>query len=239
MQNRTSRRQTDAVKLKRLCMAALFCALAFASTFVVHIKVTFLTLDVKDAIVTVAGLLFGPLYALAISTVVALLEFFAQGETGLWGFLMDILSTATFSTVCALIYQYKKNLRGAIVGLCASVLTMTSAMLLFNLFVTPLYMGVTRDAVVAMIPTLLLPFNFVKAVLNAATVMLLYKPISRAMKAAGVMPALSVGSQGMERESTHHSRTFSLVITAVALIVIALCVTVLLEFLKGRVELGA
>ncbi len=233
-----SKRQRNAVKLKKLCMAALFCALAFASTFFVHFKVAFLTLDIKDAIVTVAGLLFGPLYALAISAAVSLLEFFSQGETGVWGFLMDILSTATFSTTCALIYQYKKNFKGAIVGLCASALAMTSAMLLFNLFVTPIYMGVSRAEVVTMIPTLLLPFNLIKAVLNAATVMILYKPISRAMKAAGVLPSVATLEDMREADGKQRWR-FSLVMTAVALVIIVLCVTALLVFMNGRVELGS
>ena len=84
-------------------MAALFCALAYASTFIMHIKVGFLTFDIKDAVVTIAGLLFGPIYALVISVTVALLEFISMGETGFWGLLMDILSTATFATTCALI----------------------------------------------------------------------------------------------------------------------------------------
>ena len=51
-------------------MAALFCALAIASTYIMHIKVMFLTFDAKDAVITIAGLLFGPIYSIAISLVV-------------------------------------------------------------------------------------------------------------------------------------------------------------------------
>ena len=43
-------------------------------------------------------------------------------------------------------------------------------------------MHVSRTEVVALIPSLLLPFNLIKGVLNAAMVLLLYKPLSRTLK---------------------------------------------------------
>jgi hypothetical protein len=46
-------------------------------------------------------------------------------------------------------------------------------------------MHVTQAEVVALIPTLLLPFNAVKAVLNAALTLCLYKPISTVLKKSG------------------------------------------------------
>ena len=137
----STKKQNSSQKIKMLCMAALFCALAYASTFIMHIKVGFLTFDIKDAVVTIAGLLFGPIYALVISVTVALLEFISMGETGFWGLLMDVLSTATFSVTCALIYKYKKNLWGAIAGLLASILAMTAVMVLGNIFITPILLN--------------------------------------------------------------------------------------------------
>ncbi len=221
-------------------MAALFCALAYASTFIFHFKVMFLTFDVKDAVVTLAGLLFGPVYSLSISLITALLEFISMGETGFWGLLMDILSTATFSTVCALIYKYKKNIKGAIIGLVASVFGMTVVMLLFNIFITPIYMGVARAEVIALLPTLFLPFNLVKAVMNSAVVMILYKPISTALKAARMLPheQSSVNSatlDGTEQRKRHI--IFSSVVTAVGLAIIALCVVIFVFFMNGKFEI--
>ncbi len=229
----------NAAKIKKLCMAALFCALAFASTFIFHFKVMFLTFDVKDAVVTLAGLLFGPLYSISISLAVAILEFISMGETGFWGLLMDILSTATFSTVCALIYKYKKNINGAIAGLAASVAAMTAVMLLFNIFITPIYMGVARAEVIALIPSLFLPFNLVKAVMNSAIVMILYKPISTALKAAKVLPReakpLRNGDELLAEEKKRHF-LFSVTVTAVGAAVIVLCVLIFVFFMNGKFE---
>ena len=233
-------RQSSSAKIKKLCMAALFCALAYASTFIFHFKVMFLTFDIKDAIVTLAGLLFGPIYSLSISAIVSLLEFISMGETGFWGFFMDILSTATFSTVCALIYKYKKNIKGAIVGLIASVFSMTAVMLLFNIFITPIYMGVSRAEVIALIPSLFLPFNLLKAVMNSAVIMILYKPISVALKAAKVLPKnelMKDVSAASAEDGKKKNIIFSLVVSCVSVAIIVLCVLIFVFVMHGRFEI--
>jgi riboflavin transporter FmnP len=223
-------------------MAALFCALAFASTCVLRINVMFLTFDSKDAIITIAGLLFGPVYSLSISLVVSIIEFISIGDTGFWGFLMDFLSTAIFSTTCALIYKYKKNIKGAVIGLVASVFTMTAFMLLFNLFIVPLYTpNYTTATVAQMVPTLFLPFNLTKATLNAALVLILYKPASIAMKATRVLPPSAVNLSTQSHEDTKERRKrnlkFSLIVSAAGLVVAVLCIVVFFVFLGGSFEL--
>ncbi len=223
-------------------MAALFCALAFASMFVMRINVMFLTFDAKDAIITIAGLLFGPIYSIVISLAVSLIEFISIGDTGFWGFLMDFLSTALFSTVCALIYKYKKNIKGAVIGLVSAVFAMTAFMILFNLFIVPLYTpNFTTAAVAKMVPTLFLPFNLTKATLNAAIVLILYKPASTAMKAARVLPSNPLSQKADESVTPEQRKKknliFSLVVTGIGLVVAAFCVVVLLVFLDGSFNL--
>jgi len=194
----------------------------------------FLSFDVKDAVVTLAGLLFGPIYSLSISVVVALLEFITMGETGFWGLLMDILSTATFSTVCALIYKYKKNIWGAMTGLVSSVFAMTAVMLIFNIFITPIYMKVDRSTVIALLPTLFLPFNVVKGIMNAAIVMILYKPISRAVKASRVLGAPTERRAVDKKQQT----IMSLLMPGIGLVLIAISVLVFIFVLNGSFVLG-
>jgi len=174
-----------------MVVMALFVALAYATMFVFRFNVVFLTFDLKDVFLTIGGLLFGPVAAVAMSLLTAFLEFITVGDTGPYGFIMNFASSAVFTSVCALVYKYRKKLSGAFVGLVAAVFAMTAVMIILNLFVTPLYMDNTTSADVAkMIPTLLLPFNLTKAVFNASFVLLLYKPASRALKAAGVKPSL-------------------------------------------------
>ena len=170
-------------KVKRITAVAVFAALAYVIHFV-HIPVGFLNLDFKDVVMAIAGMYFGPVAGLTLSVLVPILEF-PTSETGPYGLIMNIISSTSFVLVASLIYKFKKKLWGAIVALCAAVLTMTAVMMVANLYVTPYYMGVSQAEVVALIPRVLLPFNATKAVLNAALTLCLYKPVTTALKKSG------------------------------------------------------
>jgi riboflavin transporter FmnP len=175
-------RLTSSNKLRRIVLVAVFGALAYALMLVIHFKVSFLTLDLKDAVITLSGLYFGPGAALSLSLLVPLLELISVSDTGIYGFLMNFISTATLSVTASLIYRYKRSLLGAIIALLSAAAATVGVMMLFNLWVTPYYMGVPVQTVKSMIPTLLLPFNTVKSCMNVGFVLLLYKPISAVMQ---------------------------------------------------------
>ncbi len=183
-----SKRGQSLSTTRRLTLTAVFAALAFAAMFVFRFNVTFLTFDLKDTVITISGLMLGPVVALTVSLLVAVLEFITVGDTGWYGFLMNFASSATFSVVCAVVYRYNKKLVGAIIALVSGVVALVAVMLTLNLLVTPLYMGASRSTVVDMIPALLLPFNAAKGAVNAALVLILYKPVRQAMQAAKLMP---------------------------------------------------
>lgn len=175
--------------LKKLICIALFCALAYIVSFCFPIKVSFLTFDAKDSIIAVGGMFFGPLSALVMSIIVPFLEFITTSDTGLYGFIMNFLSSAAFSVTASLVYKYRRKISGAVIGLIVAVFVTTGIMMIANLFITPFYMSVPREEVATMIPTLLLPFNLVKTILNSALVLLLYKPIITALRATKLVPA--------------------------------------------------
>ena len=185
---RSKRGQTLSVA-RRITLTAVFAALAFSAIFIFRFNVgTFLTFDLKDSIITLSGLLLGPGTAFSVSLLVALLEFVVDNDTGWYGLIMNFASSAAFSVVCASMYRYRKTLSGAILGLTLAVLSMVLIMLSLNLLITPLYTGLPRPQVAGMIPTLLLPFNLIKGTVNAALVLILYKPIRRALHAARLLP---------------------------------------------------
>ena len=174
--------------IKKVVGMAMFAALAYGVTFVFRIPVQFLTFDAKDAILTIAAFIYGPISALIMSLVPALIEFVTISGTGFWGFLMNFASSACFSFSAAVIYRWKRSFNGAIMGLYLSVLSTTALMMLLNILITPIYMKVPRDVVIDLLPSLLLPFNLAKALMNAAIAMFLYKPVSLAMKRARLIP---------------------------------------------------
>lgn len=238
MRAQTKRREAT----RRLVMIGLFSAMAYVVMLVLHIKVSFLTLDVKDAVITLCGLYFGPVSALIISVLVPLLEFITVSTTGVYGLIMNILGSVSFSVTASLIYKYKKTLWGAIVALFTGAFAMVAVMLLANLFITPYYMGVTADAVRGMIPTLLLPFNAVKAVLNVGFVLLFYKSLSRALRKTGFLPRSKSVREGADDASAAPVRakrfTTTIVMTAVAVLLIAAAMVLIFTVLGGKFTFG-
>ncbi len=226
----------------RMVVMALFCALAYATMFVFRFNVTFLTFDLKDVFLTIGGLLFGPIAAVVMSLLVALLEFITVGDTGFYGFLMNFVSSAVFTSVCALVYGYRKKLSGAVLGLVSAVVMMTGVMMIMNLLVTPLYMtNTTMGDVAKMIPTLLLPFNLTKAIFNASLVLLLYKPVSRALKVAGFKPSPARHPSAEEPEQTFDARKSfnrknTFITLAIGAVLLALAALTFVFILHGNME---
>lgn len=172
-------------RIRTVVAVGVFCALAYVACVLFHFRASFLTFDLKDAVMTVGAMLFGPLYGLAMTLVVALLEMLTVSTTGFYGFIMNVLASASFVCVASLIYMHWRTMTGALVGTACGIFSMTAVMMAANLIITPFYMGVTAADVAGMIPTLLLPFNLTKAVFNASLVFILYKPISTALSRAG------------------------------------------------------
>lgn len=170
--------------IKKMVICAIFVAMSYVCVCVFRIKVSFLTLDIKDAVITTSAMILGPIVGVVVSIAVALIEMLTISDTQFYGFIMNFLSSATFAVVAATIYRFRRSLFGAVVSLVAASFSVTAVMMLANLFITPFYMGVDRSTVAGLIPTLLLPFNLTKAVLNSAIVMIIYKPIATALKRA-------------------------------------------------------
>jgi len=223
---------TFSKRLKRHTTVAMLCALAFLCTVLIKFPVMFLTMDVKDSIIVLCTLFFGVPSGIIAAVIVPLLEYFTISGTREYGLIMNVISSVALCVPVGLIYRYKKTLKGAILGLCVSVASMTSIMMIANLFITPYYMGVSQADVAALIPSVLLPFNLVKGVLNAAIVLLLYKPLSRTLKKAHL-----IGNDVVENATPEvRNKKKSVVITVVALAAIAISLVVIFVVLGGRVS---
>ena len=207
-------KNTNKINTRKITGVAMFSALAFVVVAVCQFipKVVFLTPDAKDAVIVIASFIYGPLVAPVISFAVAFLEFITFSSTGPWGLLMNFISSSAFSLTASLLYKYKKNLSFAIIGLTLSVVLTTAVMIPLDILIVPLFApAISVEAVIALIPNLLLPFNFAKTLLNSAVALLLYKPIINAMRSAGLLPgtkfktefnkstaiSLSVGALGL------------------------------------------
>ena len=214
-------------RIKATVLVAMFSAIAFVSTVLCGYfpKVAgFLSLDVKDAIIVLCSLILGPISGLVIAILVPVLESFTISVTGWYGLVMNMLSSATFVLVTGYIYKVKRTFYGAIVALLAGAFSVTAVMMVANLLITPLYLtymiGVPTDmrAVMALIPKTLLPFNLIKAILNAAIVLMLYKPLSMTLKKIGVIES---SSENVSNNTMSRARGIVVTLISVAIIVAA------------------
>lgn len=227
-------RENNSQKVKKLTIIALFCAMSFIVSVILPIKVMFLTLDFKDTVSAICGMFFGPAAGLFCAVVVPFIEFL-YSDTGVYGLIMNLLSSITFVGVSTLIYKYKKSIWGAVAGLATAAFATVAVMLVANLFVTPYYMGVTQDAVIELIPKVIFPFNLVKSILNASITMLIYKPISRVLKKLGVSKTFSAGGAGgAQTNAVTVSKTSSLVVALVSAVIVILAFLVLFFVLGGK-----
>ena len=183
--------------VKKLVLLAMLAAMAYIIVSVIRIPVVlFLKYEPKDVVITIGGFLLGPMASFIVSLVVSLLEMVTISETGPIGCLMNLISTCAFSCTAAALYKRKHTLSGAISGLVIGSAFMVVVMLLWNWLITPLYMGVARSAVEGMLLPVFLPFNALKAGLNSALVMLLYKPMSTGLRKTGLLESSQSKASG-------------------------------------------
>ena len=174
---------------RKTVLIAMLAAVAYIMVALIRVPVVlFLSYEPKDVIITIGGFLLGPMAAFIISLVVSLVEMVTISQTGIIGCIMNLLATCSFACVAALIYKKKHDLWGAVLGLPAGSVSMIAVMLLWNWLITPLYLGGTREAVEAMLLPVFLPFNALKAGLNSAFVLAVYKPLTTALRKTRLLP---------------------------------------------------
>lgn len=209
-------------RTNKLAVIAMLSAVAYLVMVVGRIPVVlFLKYDPKDIIITIGGFLFGPLTAFTMSALVSFVEMFTVSATGFIGLLMDIISSCSFACTAAIIYKKKHNYKGAILGLITGWLITTVVMLLWNYLITPIYLGYPREAVVKLLIPAFLPFNLLKGGLNASIVMLIYKPLSKALRSANLMPRVAETCTNRKKVTIGSVLVSSLIIVSCILLILA------------------
>lgn len=215
------------VDFKKITVIGMLCAVSYLCVFLFKFKVSFLTFDFKDAFLAIISFLYGPLYSVVSAVTVAFLEFISVSDTGVYGFLMNAISSAAFAGVCGLFYKYKHSFYGAVTGAVIAVVFTTLVMLLGNWLITPFYMGVERGQVVAMIPTLLLPFNLIKGIVNMSITLIIYKPITSALKRTGLI---------VDKSNNTNKKRF-LLLSVISFCLIIICVLLIFFIFDGSFQL--
>ena len=206
-----------------IAAVSMFAAVSYVAVLVAKVIPNvfgFLSYEPKDAVIVIAGLLFGPLTSVLISVIVSFIEMITISSTGPYGLLMNIVSSCAFAVPAAWYYQRHRTQKDAVIGLGFGMLTMVAAMLLWNYIITPLYMGVDRETVAGMLMTVFLPFNLVKGGINAGLTLLLYKPIVNALRKAHLAEPSKSGTQSGKFSAGFTLFSVAILVTFVLLLLV-------------------
>ncbi len=161
----------------------------------------FYKLGLDEVIVMIGGFALGWLPAIIIEALKVVLNLLLNGTmTGGIGELANFIMGCSFVVPAAYIYQHKKTMKSAIIGMCIGTLSLVVIGALVNYFIVlPLYagvfgwpietiieMGTKLNASVTDLKTFVLlmncPFNLIKGVLSSLIVFISYKKISPLLK---------------------------------------------------------
>lgn len=181
------RRRGVSSVVERLVVLAMLTAVSVVLVALLHFPIIpaapFLEYDPADIPIFIATLMYGPWWGLGMTVVVSLIQGLTVSVQSGWiGILMHICATGSFAVAAGLIFRRKKTIPRAAVSLGVGVVVMTVVMAGWNYLLTPIFMNTKREIVAGMMLTVFVPFNLIKAGVNAAMTMLLYGVLRRVIR---------------------------------------------------------
>ena len=175
------------LKLAKMALMLAIATICSFFWFPILPGATFLHFEVSDIAILIAAFAFGPIPGLVVGVLSILLHDIIVGAVdGPYGMIMHVIAVVTLVLVAGFIYSKFKSKKGALTALIVGGLCMAAIMIPANLIVTPLFMGVPRDAVIVMLPTIIIPFNLIKVLILCVVVFFIYKRISPFLHKWGV-----------------------------------------------------
>ena len=186
--------------VKKLVLLSVLGAISFVVMLfefpLLFIAPSFYELDLSETVVLMGGFAVGPWAAPVIELVKILLKLLIKGtSTGFVGEFANFAVGCAFTFTAALIYKYKKTLKGALLSLSVGTLVLGVAGVFLNYYLMiPFYtkfmpIEAIVDAGKSIIPAIdslwsfvwfsVFPFNLLKGVFCSALCFLLYKRLSK------------------------------------------------------------
>lgn len=156
-------------------LAAMSLALVYLIHFPIFPAAPFLQYDPADIPIMLCTFMFGPYAGLILTFVVCIIQSLAISGDFPYGFIMHFIATGSMVVVAGFFYKHKKSFKSAVIGMSVGIVTWVAVMVLANLFITPFYMGAPREAVIAILLPVIIPFNLIKPAINCVITLMIYK----------------------------------------------------------------
>jgi len=169
--------------VKKLVTMGMLAALSIALAYLVHFPIfpsaAYLEYDMADIPILIGSFMFGPISGLILTAIVAVIQgVTVSAQSGWVGIVMHFIATGALAITVGTIYRLKSDRVGAVLALVAGTLVMTALMIPLNLIFTVHFNGVPREAVVAMLGPIIIPFNLIKAGVNSVLAFGVFKALS-------------------------------------------------------------
>lgn len=174
-------------KTKIIAFIGVMSALSIVLALLIHIPIIpaapFLEYDPADIPIFICTILFGPVVGIIQTVIVSVLQgLTVSSSSGLYGILMHVIATGTYTMALGLL-TFKKNsdkkiLTGMTVGIICWVLVMIPA----NLIVTPAFTGMPASVVMSDFMIWIVLFNIIKSIANSIFSFVIYKAIKRLLR---------------------------------------------------------
>lgn len=186
-------------EIRNISIAGVFSALSIVLVLFIHFPifpaVPFLEYDPADITIFLMTAALGPWYGLGMTAAVSIIQGLTVSAGSGWvGIVMHIAATGSFviaESVVLYIFRKRSIHKNGIIkaekiysfpqmiaATAVGVISMTAMMALWNLILTPYFMGLPLEAILPLYPFMVL-FNLVKASVNGIVAILLYKSLSK------------------------------------------------------------
>lgn len=174
------------IDTKKLTTLGVLAACSIVLMYLIRIPfppAPFLEYDPADVPILIGAFLFGPWWGLALTVIVSVLQgITVSAGSGIIGIIMHVTATGCFAILAGSIYKKHRTRKSAYVALGLGVVVQTVIMAVMNLVLTPIYMGTPVDVVLGMMIPVIIPFNLLKAGINAVVTALVYKKIHKVLQ---------------------------------------------------------
>ncbi|MDR0918215.1 MAG: ECF transporter S component [Oscillospiraceae bacterium] len=167
------------ITTKQLVVLAMFAAIAYilmlVSRFLPPIvpAVEFLKYDPKDIMIVISGMLFGVFGVVSTAIISSFLELITVSTTGFFGFVMNVMSSISFAILPTLLCRKKITIFKIVLGCVFAIIAQTAFMTLWNIIVSPYYMGVSRKVIMKLLKYFI-QFNLIKSSINAIVTIIFF-----------------------------------------------------------------
>lgn len=168
--------------MRRFTQVAILGAIAFTFMYVEFPLPGFppyLKYDPSEIPALIATFAIGPLSGLGVELVKGILiSLLRPGNLGGWfGIFMNLLAGVILVVVAGLYYRSEHTKSGAVKAMGLGIGAMTAVMIVANIILTPIFYGIPRPQVLALVLPALLPFNVLKGLVSSVATYYVYKRV--------------------------------------------------------------